>query len=588
MAEAPVSKRLRSQSKHGLSPPASQDRRPPIVLRLRTDGVSSSKVHRAGIVHAGTRAHRPSRADNNLHEPSAIRPRCAARNDSATNHLRKLERKSSTKGREHGEKMVEHRFSGSDASREISSANSHEGTSGSSSRQRRYSERLSSQSKGTPSEPMETSAPLTNGSGPFSGANHIISQPDDNSSSDGASISARTRTKSSSRLQQTSSACPSSTALPGVPCADSLKVLSQQKSSSRLQSSSACSSSTALPGVPCADSLKVPSQQKSSSQLQQTSSACPSSTGVPCADSLQVPGQQNCSTKQGRTSRNHHSRSRSKSIPKRITPSATTHNSPVHINGMDKSPLHVSPQAFNSSSCSPQSAVNISSRSADFASSPLRQHQLTPPKVRLTVPRDSDEIATFYTSLFSPDSTITRSKSKSSDVQAVHISPGRSKGRNSASPMKPRHLHELVQQQRANDGTAHYPGNIPELLSPNGMNVVDISIECRTRKSFSDLDISGGSGDHDSSRNSSGSKQGEMLTSNNVIVALKGEDDGNDVFDTCPVKMEGEGEGLMYNKLRMDRVMSITIETCHSEEGRRVSEATNGTVDDAAMGDSAC
>jgi hypothetical protein len=107
------------------------------------------------------------------------------------------------------------------------------------------------------------------------------------------------------------------------------------------------------------------------------------------------------------------------------------------------------------------------------------------------------------------------------------------------------------------------------------MNVVDISVECRTRKSFSDLDISGSSlGD------TSTSKQGEMLTSNNVMVALKGEDDCNDVFDICPMKMEGVGDGLAYNKLRLDRVMSITIETSHSEDGRRSGEMTNGGTED--------
>lgn len=503
VTEAPVSKRLRSQTKCRRSPAGGQDPRPPIVLRLRTD---SGKAHPT-IICSGTSARRPSRAENSSQEPSAIQPRCLARNDSAARHLRRIERKSSIKEHEHQEKRFEHRFSDNDATREVPSAASQEAKSGSASRQRRYSERLSSQSKGTSPQPMKTSS-LPNGSGPSSSANHVLSRPDNNCSNS-SSISARTRTKSASQLQA-SSAGPSSAAAP-----------------------------------------------------------------VGHTGSLKVPRQQNGSAKLGRASRNHHSRSRSKSIPKRIT---ATHNSPVHVNGMDRNSL-------DSHSCSPQSnAADISNRSADLTPSPSHQHQLAPPKVRLAVPRDSDEVTTFYTSLFSPDSMITRSKSKSSDVQAVHISPGKSKSRNSASPMKPRHLHELVQQQWANDKTAQYPGSIPELLSPNGMNVVDISIECRTRKSFSDLDISGGSGDHNSSKDASGSKQGEVLTSNNVIVALKGEGDCNDVFDACPVKMEGGTEGLMYNKLRMDRVMSITIETCHSEDGRRASEVTNGTVDDSSVG----
>ena len=62
-----------------------------------------------------------------------------------------------------------------------------------------------------------------------------------------------------------------------------------------------------------------------------------------------------------------------------------------------------------------------------------------------------------------------------------------------------------------------------------------ISIECQTRKSFSDLDISGGRNSRGDLAGDSGTEHtAEVLTSNNVVVALGVKGDGTcvDVFGT--------------------------------------------------------
>ena len=114
----------------------------------------------------------------------------------------------------------------------------------------------------------------------------------------------------------------------------------------------------------------------------------------------------------------------------------------------------------------------------------------------LITAKNSDEITTFYTSVFSPDSMITRSKLKQPDsnIQAIQISPIKLKGRHgSGSPLRNQNALQLLTRQR-NSGGVGGGGNLAhvvssDLLSPNGTTPLDISVECKTRKSFSDLDI---------------------------------------------------------------------------------------------------
>ena len=82
----------------------------------------------------------------------------------------------------------------------------------------------------------------------------------------------------------------------------------------------------------------------------------------------------------------------------------------------------------------------------------------------------------------------------------------------------------------------------------------------------------------------------EVLTSN-VVVALGVKGDGTcmDVFGTRPVHLEeGRVRGLVYDKTTADRVVSITIESCHCEETRgSTSEAEpsvpNGSIEEDAI-----
>ena len=98
---------------------------------------------------------------------------------------------------------------------------------------------------------------------------------------------------------------------------------------------------------------------------------------------------------------------------------------------------------------------------------------------------------------------------------------------------------------------------MPDLMSPNGSSKVDINIECRTRKSLNE-----GFGLSDGSQNLSGKTEPEVLTSNNVIVALTITDQDN-VIRTGTMKTE------CLPPPRMDRVASITIETGHTEEQQK-------------------
>ena len=80
----------------------------------------------------------------------------------------------------------------------------------------------------------------------------------------------------------------------------------------------------------------------------------------------------------------------------------------------------------------------------------------------------------------------------------------------------------------------------------------------------------------------------EVLTSNNVVVAL-GDGTCVDMFGTRPGHLEeGRGRELVYDKTTADRVVSITIESCHCEETRgSTSEAEpsvpNGSIEEDAI-----
>ena len=120
---------------------------------------------------------------------------------------------------------------------------------------------------------------------------------------------------------------------------------------------------------------------------------------------------------------------------------------------------------------------------------------------------------------------ITRSKFKSGDIQAVQVSPLKSKGRHSSSPIKSHHhAYQVISARHASDWSSSVPVNSSH---PPNNKAAGTSIKCQTRKSFSDLDISGsGNSRSDLAGDSATEHTVEALTSNNVVVALGVKGDG--------------------------------------------------------------
>ena len=80
----------------------------------------------------------------------------------------------------------------------------------------------------------------------------------------------------------------------------------------------------------------------------------------------------------------------------------------------------------------------------------------------------------------------------------------------------------------------------------------------------------------------------EVLTSYNVVVALGVKGDATCLGFVAATWRRGVGRGLVYDKTTADRVVSITIESCHCEETRgSTSEAEpsvpNGSIEEDAI-----
>ena len=239
-------------------------------------------------------------------------------------------------------------------------------------------------------------------------------------------------------------------------------------------------------------------------------------------------------------------RARTKATPKRIPPRSNT--------SLQSESTNVNlPAKFNGNS--------VTGRGMEVDTKPISKRKLIMQNHSSLATKPSDEVTTFYTSMFSPDSMITRSKAKNSDVQVVQVSPVKSKSHSNSSSMK-NHLSLSLQGNNKKFNTS---ASSIELLSPNGTNIMNISVECRTRKSFSDIDISSEGSNRDGCV-SINERSGEVLTSNNVMVALntKEDTDTNEIFGTRPMKLECI-DCLGYNKSRLNRVTSITIDTVQTE-----------------------
>ncbi len=138
----------------------------------------------------------------------------------------------------------------------------------------------------------------------------------------------------------------------------------------------------------------------------------------------------------------------------------------------------------------------------------------------------------YFTTIFSANPIVTRSRAKSSDVQTIKVSP-RSRAK------KPKTSPISVPLATSSASTQ-------DLFSPTSQ--VDISIECRTKKSMGEF-VTGGS---------------SFLASNNVVVSLKFMEDGEIKTGT------EEAQNLILHTPRAERVAAITIETGPYDDQKKV------------------
>ena len=159
------------------------------------------------------------------------------------------------------------------------------------------------------------------------------------------------------------------------------------------------------------------------------------------------------------------------------------------------------------------------------------------------------------------NSILTRSRARSYSIPSICVSPIKAKLKTLASENK-------CESSTIDDSRNHIsPMHIPDVLSPSSSSKVDISIECRTRKSLHDLDFKNVIAD-----GSHGKIEPEVLTSNNVVVALRFSGDDEQVTGLC--------NGVCHHELSRsspseeDHVACITI-----ERGAQLEEQTRVPVD---------
>ena len=180
----------------------------------------------------------------------------------------------------------------------------------------------------------------------------------------------------------------------------------------------------------------------------------------------------------------------------------------------------------------------------------VAEHRARKSSVPIVTKRSAVDVASMYR----PKSMVTRSQAKGHNVFMAYESlfPRGTFGSEACGGMHG--SHRTVRLGREGQIKIS-PMCSPDLMSPSGTSKVDISIECRTRKSLNEgFDLSEGAQ----------RREPEVLTSNNVIVALTITDQDN-IIRTGAVKSEG------LPPPRMDRVASITIETGHTEEQKKTA-----------------
>lgn len=146
--------------------------------------------------------------------------------------------------------------------------------------------------------------------------------------------------------------------------------------------------------------------------------------------------------------------------------------------------------------------------------------------------KSSEKPVIYFTTIFSANPIVTRSRAKGSDIQTVKVSP------------------RIKKRKVPPNSVPLSPSGVPpssDLFSPTSK--VDISIECHTKKSMGEF-VTGGS---------------SFLTSNNVVVSLKFTEDGE-------VKT-GSSEAhdlILHPPTTEQRVAAITIETGPHDDQKKV------------------
>ena len=197
-----------------------------------------------------------------------------------------------------------------------------------------------------------------------------------------------------------------------------------------------------------------------------------------------------------------------------------------------------------------------------------RSGKCKPKSSSLSTAKYSEEPTTFFTSIFSPDSTVTRSKSKSNDIQVVKVmNPVGSRSKPVLSSVKSPLLgHQAHEGLFTSCSNVPLTSTYPTLLSPNGTNTLNISVEYKTRKSFCELDASSGNAAAGGTASARLQKGEDLLTSNNVIVALDMKADDESALSLCGQSSVVQESGdTMHTGLPRFRVASITIETKDDE-----------------------
>ena len=173
------------------------------------------------------------------------------------------------------------------------------------------------------------------------------------------------------------------------------------------------------------------------------------------------------------------------------------------------------------------------------------------------------------TTLLSDNGILTRSRARSNDIPSICVSPIKARPNNFKSPVSDHKYGTSRTVQLRNDSQIRIsPIYTPDLLSPSSSGKLDISIECHTRKSLHDLDL------HGAAPGGSQSKQEpEVLTSNNVVVALTFSGDDEQVTGLNRGGV-GPHELIHPPTSKVDHVACITI-----ERGAQLEEQSRAAVE---------